>query len=147
MVAEALALDERRPLRRLRAQLAARDAPRDAAGLRRVLEEVWEQFGTPDVRATLPLYLEIMSASLMHPERYGPVMRDVITGWTDLAAGRFAGLGMPAERARGEATLVVGAGFGLLFAAPADGDRDRADAAFRLLLDRLEPGWRQTAQG
>ncbi|NXY93287.1 hypothetical protein HYE82_02440 [Streptomyces sp. BR123] len=88
-----------------------------------------------------------MSASLMHPERYGPVMRELITDWTEPAAGLFAGLGMPAARARSEAALLVDAGFGLLFAPLADSDRDRADAAFRLLLDRLEPGWRQTAQG
>ncbi|MFD7626719.1 TetR/AcrR family transcriptional regulator [Streptomyces sp. NPDC059851] len=146
MVAEALALDERRPLLRLRALLEARGAPRDAAGLRRLLEQVWEQFGATDRRAVLPLYLEIMTASLMHPDRYGPVMHDVVTGWTDLAAGLLAGTGLSEARARDEATLLVHSAFGLLFAPLADGDRDRADAAFRLLLDRLEPGWRPTAE-
>ncbi|MEU5806682.1 TetR/AcrR family transcriptional regulator [Streptomyces sp. NPDC047718] len=142
MVAEALALDERRPLLRLRAQLDARGAPQDAAGLRRLVESAWEQFGSPGMRAVLPLYLEIMSASVMHPERYGPVMRDLVTGWTDLVTGLFAGLGMPDARARAEAALLVDGVFGLLFVPLSDGDRERADAAFRLLLDRLEPGWR-----
>ncbi|MEV7169047.1 TetR/AcrR family transcriptional regulator [Streptomyces sp. NPDC093224] len=146
MVAEALALEEQRPLIRLRLLLEqAGDPPRDAAALRRTVERAWRQFGVPEMRAVLPLYLEMMTTSVLHPERYGPVMREVLNGWTDLLCGLFAGLGLPAARARTEATLLVDGMFGLLVAPLADGDRERADRAFTLLLDRLEPGWRAAA--
>ncbi|WP_405527207.1 TetR/AcrR family transcriptional regulator [Streptomyces avidinii] len=142
MVAEALALDEQRPILRLRQLLDSHDPPRDAAALRRMMERVWQQFHVPGIQAALPLYLEMMAASVLRPERYGPVMRDILTEWTDLTAGLFTGLGLPPARARAEATLLVDSTFGLLLAPLADGDRDRADRAFVLLLDRLEPGWR-----
>ncbi|MFF3405060.1 TetR family transcriptional regulator [Streptomyces sp. NPDC002742] len=141
MVAEALALDERRPLMRARGVLEAAESPRDPAGVRRFMEGVWQQFSASDLRPALPLYLEIMTASLLHSDRYGPVMRDVLTEWTGLLTSAFRSLGMTEARARTEATLLVDATFGLLVASLAEGDRDRADAAFRALLDRLEPGW------
>ena len=144
MVAEALALDERRPLLQARDLLEGTGSPQDPARLRRFMEAVWEQFGAPDLRAALPLYLEIMTAGLLHPDRYGPVMRDVLTEWTGLLGSAFRDLGMTEVRARTEATVLVDATFGLLVASLADGDRDRTDAAFRALLDRLEPGWHVT---
>lgn len=82
-----------------------------------------------------------MAASLLHPDRYGSLMRDLITEWTGLLSSAFRDMGMPEARARTEATLLVDASFGLLIAPLADGDWHRADAAFRTLLDRLEPGW------
>ncbi|WRZ88454.1 TetR/AcrR family transcriptional regulator [Streptomyces sp. NBC_01007] len=144
MVAEALALDERRPLLRARGMLEPAESPGDPAGLRRFMEGIWQQFSASDLRSALPLYLEIMTASLLHPDQYGPVMRDVLTEWTDLLTSAFRGLGMTEVRARTEAALLVGATFGLLVASLAEGDRDRADAAFRALLDRLEPDWHVT---
>jgi AcrR family transcriptional regulator len=144
MVAEALALDDRRPLLRARAVLEPAESPRDPAGLRRFMEETWRQFSAPELRPALPLYLEIMTASLLHPDRYGPVMHDVLTEWTGLLTSAFRGLGMTEARARTEATLLVDATFGLVVASLAEADRDRADAAFRALLDRLEPGWHVT---
>lgn len=144
LISEALAIDERRPLLRGREVLAAVGAPKDVAGLRRFLEELWRQFDAPDRRGALPLYLEMMTTSLLHPERYGPLMRDLLTEWTNLMTTLFSGLGMPEERARREATLLVDAAFGLLLAPLATGDWDRATTAFSLLLDRLEPGWRAT---
>ena len=53
---------------------------------------------------------------------------------------------MSRPRARNEATLHVDAVFGLLFVPLGDGDWDRAGAAFRSLLDRLEPGWHATRE-
>ncbi|WP_328444598.1 TetR/AcrR family transcriptional regulator [Streptomyces sp. NBC_00386] len=141
MVAEALALDERRPLLRAREMLASAESPRDPAGLRRFMEEIWRRFGAPDLRPALPLYLEIMTASLIDPDRYGPVLSDVLTEWTELLTSVFRDLGMPRVRARTEAALLVDATFGLVVAAQAEGGREPADAAFRALLDRLEPGW------
>ncbi|MET7986917.1 MULTISPECIES: TetR/AcrR family transcriptional regulator [unclassified Streptomyces] len=144
MVAEALALDERRPLLRARDTLHAADSPRDPAGIRRFMERTWQQFGAPDLRRALPLYLEIMAAGLIDPDRYGPVLRDVLDEWTDLLSSAFRDLGMPEARARTEATLLVDATFGLVVASLAEGGRERADTAFRVLLDRLEPGWHVT---
>lgn len=106
------------------------------------MEETWQQFSNPDLRATLPLYLEVMAAGLLHPERYGPVMRDVLSGWTGLLTSVFRDLGMAEARAGTEASLLVDASFGLLLAPLTDGDWDRAGAAFHTLLDRLEAGWR-----
>ncbi|WP_251091538.1 TetR/AcrR family transcriptional regulator [Streptomyces sp. Caat 7-52] len=145
MIAEALALYERRPVFRARTLLESGGSPTDAAGLRRFLERVWRQFSDPDVRAVLPLYLEVMSASVLHPDRYGPVMRDIISEWTDLFTSVFLGLGMDRERARTQAALLTDASFGLLLAPLADGHWERAEAAFHTLLDTLEPGWRATA--
>ncbi|MFE8948744.1 TetR/AcrR family transcriptional regulator [Streptomyces sp. NPDC007856] len=142
MVAEALADYERRPLLRTRELLEAFGSPRDAAGLRRFMEEVWHQFSDPDVRASLPLYLEVMSASLLHPDRYGPVLHDIVTEWTDLLTSVFRDLGMDQDRARTEAALLADASFGLVIAPLANGHWDRADKAFHALLDILEPGWR-----
>ncbi|MFD1275471.1 hypothetical protein ACFQ51_39445 [Streptomyces kaempferi] len=51
---------------------------------------------------------------------------------------------MTETRARTEATVVVDASLGLLMAPLTYGDWDRADTAFHALLDRLEPGWRDT---
>jgi AcrR family transcriptional regulator len=144
LVAEALALDERRPLLRARIVLDPPALPRTPAELRRFLEQSWRQFSTPGLRAALPLYLEIMTASVLHPDRYGPVMRDVLTEWTGLLIPVFRRLGMTEARARTEATVLVDASFGLVIAPLADGDWDQADTAFHVLLDRLEPGWQDT---
>lgn len=141
MVSEALALDERRPLLRARGVLETITPPSDPVGLRRFLEELWEQLNTPERRAVLPLYLEVMTASLLHPDRYGHVMRDALAEWKDLISSLLVGVRMPEERARTEATLFVDAAFGLCVSSLADDDRDRADAAFHTLLDRLEAGW------
>ncbi|MER6062555.1 TetR/AcrR family transcriptional regulator [Streptomyces sp. NPDC004059] len=141
MVAEALAGYERRPLLRARELLEAFGTPTDAAGLRRFMEELWRRFGDPDVRASLPLYLEVMSASVLHPDRYGPVLHDIVTEWTDLLTGIFSDLGMDQERARTQAALLADAAFGLVIAPLANGHWDRADKAFHALLDILEPGW------
>ncbi|WP_351234662.1 TetR/AcrR family transcriptional regulator [Streptomyces sp. NPDC002133] len=142
LVAQALAMDETRPLLRFGDALDTFGAPEDAAGMRRFVEQMWQQLTAPDRLAMLPVTFEVMTASLLNPDRYGPVMRDVLTEWTDLLTRLFVDLGIPGERARDEATLLVDATFGLLHAPLARGDWDRADAAFRTLLDRLEPGWR-----
>ncbi|MFE9867147.1 TetR/AcrR family transcriptional regulator [Streptomyces sp. NPDC005506] len=141
MVAEALSLDDRRPLLRFRDVRDSTDAPEGAAGLRLLLEELWEEFHSPDRRAVMPLQFELMTASVLHPDKYGPLMRDLITEWTDLYTPLFVRLGMCDQRARNEATLLVGAILGLLYGSLADGDWDRATATFRTLLDRLESGW------
>ncbi|MDF3302593.1 TetR/AcrR family transcriptional regulator [Streptomyces tropicalis] len=142
MVAEALAVDEARPLPRIRDLLDAAGPPEDPAALRRFVEEIWQRFSAPAVRRTFPLYLEIMVANVLHPGRYEPVTRDTLREWTELFTTFFDDWGMPAPRARTEATLLVDAVFGLLMAHLADGGEDQADAAFHMLLDRLEPGWR-----
>ncbi|MFF3637313.1 TetR/AcrR family transcriptional regulator [Streptomyces sp. NPDC002250] len=147
MVAEALADYERRPLLRARELLESAGPPRDPAALRRFMTEVWRQFRASDVRTALPLYLEIMSAGVLHPDRYGSVMRDVVTSWTDLLTSVLQDLGMPRDRARTQATLLTDATFGLLLAPLADGHWDRADAAFQALLDSLEPEWHATGPG
>ncbi|MEU4089799.1 TetR/AcrR family transcriptional regulator [Streptomyces aureus] len=143
MVAEALALDERRPLRGARELLDA-ISPRTPADVRRFMEEIWRRFDAPDLRPALPLYLEIMTAGLIEPDRYGPLLHDVLTEWTDLLSSAFRNLGMTGVRARTEATLLVDATFGLLVASLTEGGRDPADTAFGVLLDRLEPGWHAT---
>ncbi|MGW1888283.1 TetR/AcrR family transcriptional regulator [Streptomyces sp. NPDC001970] len=142
LVAEALAMDETRPLLRFHDALDTFGAPEDAADLRRFMEHLWQQLTAPDRRAMLAVTFEVMTASLLHPDRYGPVMHDVLTEWTDLLTRLFVDLGIPGERARDEATLLVDATFGLLHAPLARGDWDRAGTAFRTLLGRLEPGWR-----
>ncbi|MFC8965391.1 TetR/AcrR family transcriptional regulator [Streptomyces sp. NPDC057094] len=142
MVAEALALDERRPLRQAQELLADAGSPGDPGRVRRFMEEIWQRFGRPDLRAALPLYVEIMAASVLHSDRYGPVMREVLAEWTALLASAFRDLGMAEERARAESDLLVDACLGLLIAPLGDGDWARADAAFHTLLDRLEPAWR-----
>ncbi|MFI2644412.1 TetR/AcrR family transcriptional regulator [Streptomyces sp. NPDC018610] len=145
MIAEALALYERRPLLRVHDLLDTLGPPDNPADLRRFMEELWRQFGDPDVRAALPLYLEVMSASVLHPDRYGPVMRDIVTGWTDLLTSIFLDLGMDQDRARTQAALLTDAFLGLLIAPLADGHWDRADTAFHILLSALEPGWQTPA--
>ncbi|MEU1501004.1 TetR/AcrR family transcriptional regulator [Streptomyces sp. NPDC005732] len=142
MVAEVLSVYERRPLLRARRLLHAADPPLNAAGLRSFMEETWRQFSAPELRATLPLYLEIMAVGLLHPDRYGPVVRDAVSEWVRLLTGVFLGLGMAEARARTEATLLADATLGLLIAPLTSGDWERADTAFHTLLDRLEPGWR-----
>ncbi|WP_234384868.1 TetR/AcrR family transcriptional regulator [Streptomyces sp. MMG1121] len=144
LIADALALDENRPLLRTPDLLDTLGRPQDPAGLRRIVEELWRLFSASDRRALLPLSLEVMAASLLHPDRYGPLMHDVVTGWTRLLTSMFSDLGLAEERARTEATLLVDAVFGLIIAPLADGDWDRADSAFHALLDRLEPGWHTT---
>ncbi|MGW3248806.1 TetR/AcrR family transcriptional regulator [Streptomyces sp. NPDC001070] len=141
LVAEALAQDTSRPILRFREILAATGPPRDATGMRRLAEALWEELRTPERSAVLPLYFEIMAAAVLRPERHGPYMRDVVTEWTELVVPLFESLGMSGERSRTEARLMVDASFGLIFASLSDGDQERADAAFRTLLDRLEPGW------
>ncbi|MFG2883401.1 TetR/AcrR family transcriptional regulator [Streptomyces sp. NPDC048297] len=145
MIAEALDIYERRPLLRTRELLDALGPPMTPAGLRRFLEEVWRQFSEPDVRAALPLYLEIMSVGVLDPGRYGPLMRDIVTEWTQLLTTVLRDLGMTEDRARTQATLLADATLGLLIAPLADGHWDRAHQAFRALLDSLEPGWHITA--
>lgn len=145
MVAEALDIYERRPLLRTRELLEAVGPPASPADLRRFMEEVWRQFGDPDVRAALPLYFEIMSASVLHPGRYGPFMSGIVSEWTRLLTSVFRDLGMAQERAHTQATLLADATLGLLMVPLADGHWDRAHKAFHALLDSLEPGWQTAA--
>ncbi|MEU9161393.1 TetR/AcrR family transcriptional regulator [Streptomyces sp. NPDC048424] len=142
LVAAALAQDEGRPLVLMRQVIDVAGAPADAAGMRLVMEGLWGRFTAPERRAVLPVTFEVMTASVLNPDRYGPVMRDVLAEWRRLLTPAFAGLGMSDERAGAEAALLVHATLGLLHAPLADGDWDRATVAFRLLLDRLEPAWR-----
>ncbi|MEU5538446.1 hypothetical protein [Streptomyces sp. NPDC020362] len=53
MIPEALALDEGRPLLCARDALEAGSPPRGAAGMRRLLEDLWRNFRIPDQSATL----------------------------------------------------------------------------------------------
>ncbi|MGW1987900.1 TetR/AcrR family transcriptional regulator [Streptomyces collinus] len=144
LVAEVVAFDERRPLLRIHTLLKTAGSPTDAAGLRRFLEELWRQFSEPDARAVRPLYLEIMSVSVLHPDRYGPVMRDMVTQWTALFTSILRDLGLDQTSASAQATLLTDTSLGLLMAPLADGHWKRADTAFRNLLDALEPGWHPT---
>ncbi|WP_432180444.1 TetR/AcrR family transcriptional regulator [Streptomyces sp. NBC_00063] len=146
MVAEALTVDEARPLPLIRDLLDAAGPPKNPAALRSFLEEIWRRFRAPAVRRTFPLYLELMAANVLHPGQYEPVTRDALREWTELFTAVFADWGMPASRAHTEAILVVDATFGLLMAPLANGRENQADAAFHMLLDRLEPGW-QTGPG
>ncbi|MEW2301323.1 TetR/AcrR family transcriptional regulator [Streptomyces sp. NPDC006655] len=141
MITEAISVYDRRPLLRARTLLDTVGTPSDVQGLRRFLEEMWRSFSDPEVRAALPLYLEVMSASVLHPDRYGPVMHDIVTEWTDMITSILRELGLSEHRSRTQATLLTDASLGLLLAPLADGHWDRAEAAFRALLDTLEPGW------
>ncbi|MEU2775783.1 TetR/AcrR family transcriptional regulator [Streptomyces sp. NPDC007162] len=141
MITEAISLYDRRPLLRARTLLDTVGTPSDVQGLRRFLEELWRNFSDPEVRAALPLYLEVMSASVLHPDRYGPVMRDIVTEWTDMLTPILRELGLSEHRSRTEATLLTDASLGLLLAPLADGHWERAETAFHTLLDTLEPGW------
>ncbi|MEV6702653.1 TetR/AcrR family transcriptional regulator, partial [Streptomyces sp. NPDC051453] len=114
MVAETLTVNEARPLPLVRDLLDATGPPKNPAALRRFLEEIWGRFHAPAVRRTFPLYLELMAANVLHPGQYEPVTRDTLREWTELFTAVFADWGMPASRARTEATLVVDATFGLL---------------------------------
>ncbi|MFD5721583.1 TetR/AcrR family transcriptional regulator [Streptomyces sp. NPDC127036] len=145
LVAEALTWDATRPFLRARPLLEGAEAPRDAATMRSLMEDVWQQLRAPDRQATLRLFLEVMTASLHDPDRYGPLVRRVLTDWTDLLTPAFTGLGMTPERARTEATLLVSSTFGLLVSPLTDGRWETADAAFHTLLDRLETGWKNSA--
>ncbi|MEU4094219.1 TetR/AcrR family transcriptional regulator [Streptomyces sp. NPDC026673] len=142
LVAEALALDANRPILRFGEVLAAVGTPRDAAGMRRLAEAMWRELRSPERRALMPLYLEMMAAVMLRPERHGPYMRDLIGEWTELVAPLFEGIGMSEESALTEARVLVDASFGVLVAHLVDGDEGPAESAFGALLDRLEPGWR-----
>ncbi|MER7983315.1 TetR/AcrR family transcriptional regulator [Streptomyces sp. NPDC095817] len=142
LVAEALTWDTTRPFLRARPLLEGAEAHRDAAAMRGLMEDVWQQLRAPERQATLRLFLELMTASLHDPDRYGPLVRNVLTDWTDLLTPAFTDLGMTLERARTEATLLVSSTFGLLVSPLTDGRWETADAAFRTLLDRLDVGWK-----
>ncbi|MEU1539052.1 TetR/AcrR family transcriptional regulator [Actinacidiphila glaucinigra] len=142
LVSEALALDADRPILRFRKVVDAVGAPRDASGMRRLAEALWQEVRGPERRALLPLYFQLMASSMLRPEEHGPYLGGLITEWTDLVVPVFEGLGMGGERARVEARVLVDAAFGMVIGLLADGDEERADAAFRTLLDRLEAGWR-----
>ncbi|MFD9400276.1 TetR/AcrR family transcriptional regulator [Streptomyces sp. NPDC060011] len=145
LVAEALTWDTTRPFLRARPLLEGAEAPRDAAAMRNLMENVWQQLRAPDRQTTLRLFLELMTASLHDPDRYGPLVRHVLSDWTDLLTPAFTGLGMTPQRARTEATLLVSSTFGLLVSPLTDGRWETADAAFHTLLDRLETGWKNPA--
>ncbi|MEW1569844.1 TetR/AcrR family transcriptional regulator [Streptomyces sp. NPDC093509] len=145
LVAEALTWDATRPFLRARPLLEGAEAPRDAAALRGLMEDVWQQLRAPERQAVLRLYLELMAASLHDPDRYGPLVRQVLTDWTDLLTPAFAGLGLTPEHARTEATLLVSATFGLLVSPLTDNRWETADAAFHTLLNRLQTGWANPA--
>lgn len=149
LVAEALALDASRPVLRFREVLAVAGTPRDAEGMRRLAEALWQEIRSPERRALLPLYFELMAGTVLRPDRYGPHMRGLLTEWTGLLIPVFEGVGMARARARIEASVLVDAVFGLLLASLMEEDEGRADPAFRTLLDRLEAGWRapDRAQG
>ncbi|MET8133009.1 TetR/AcrR family transcriptional regulator [Streptomyces sp. NPDC005251] len=102
MVAEALALDERRPLLRARDMLEATDSTRDPAGVRRFMEETWQQFRAPGLRPALRLYVEIMAASLIHSDGGPSPNGGHPAGRRDLRPGhRLPGRGRPGPDRRG----------------------------------------------
>ncbi|MFI8186520.1 TetR/AcrR family transcriptional regulator [Actinacidiphila glaucinigra] len=141
LVAEALALNTDRPILRFRQVLAATGTPRNAVGMRRLADAVWQEIRSPERRALLPLYLQLIAAAMLSPEQHGPYLSGVIAEWTDLLVPVFEGLGMNGERAGVEARMLVNGAFGMLVALLADGDEERTDLAYRTLLDRLEAGW------
>ncbi|MFG2452776.1 TetR/AcrR family transcriptional regulator [Streptomyces sp. NPDC048512] len=145
LVAEALAWDATRPFLQARLLLEGTEPPRDAAALRDFMADVWQQLRAPGRQPVVRLFLELMTASLHDPDRYGPLVRQVLTEWTELLTPAFVGLRMSPERARTEATLLVSATFGLLVSPLADDRWEDADAAFRTLLDRLQSGWSSPA--
>ncbi|MFF7215120.1 TetR family transcriptional regulator [Streptomyces sp. NPDC008238] len=142
LVAEALALDADRPILRFQRVLAVIGTPRDATAVRRLAEALWRDIRSPERRALLPLYFQVMASSMLNPERHGPYLGGLVAEWTDLLVPVFEGLGMDGEHARIEARLLVNGSFGTLVALLADGEEERADVSFRALLDRLETGWR-----
>lgn len=89
LVAEALAQDEGRPVLFLRRALDTAGAPADAAGMRRAVEELWRQFTPAERRAVLPVTFEVMTASVLNPSRYGPVMRNLLNEWRDMLTAAF----------------------------------------------------------
>ncbi|MET8679797.1 TetR/AcrR family transcriptional regulator [Streptomyces sp. NPDC004647] len=147
LIAEALSAEEQRPQFQIRRMLAEEGPPEDVAGLRRFLEELWQRLNAPALREMRPLFLEVQVLSLRHSDRYGTVMRDVLGEWEELLVPILLGVGLPAERARTEALLLVDATFGLLIGSLASQEWARADAAFQAFLDSLEPGWAAVSQG
>ncbi len=115
MVAEALALDERRPLLRTRSLLGVVDAPRDPAWARGFMEEVWQQFADPTCAPRSPISRS-WSPVCSTPTDTDPSCATRSPSGRACFTSVFRDMGLPEARARTEAVLLVDACFGLLVA-------------------------------
>jgi AcrR family transcriptional regulator len=119
-----LLLNRVRDRLRTLARSATGDDPSDQLGA------VWEWTSDPRHEALFRLFFEAYGLALQNPDRYAEFLDHVVEDWL----GELA----PAVGAD-RATLAVAAVRGLLLDLLTTGDRDRVEAAERLLLSLLRP--------
>jgi AcrR family transcriptional regulator len=119
-----LLLNRVRDRLRTLARSATGDEPTDQLGA------VWEWTSDPRHEALFRLFFEAYGLALQRPVRYAEFLDHVVADWIDELTPAVG-----ADRA----TLAVAAVRGLLLDLLTTGDRDRVDAAERLLLSLLRP--------
>jgi hypothetical protein len=75
------------------------------------------------------LFFEVYGLALRDPDRFRGFLDSVVADWLALLEERARQEGVPAERARATATLLVATYRGLAFDLLATGDRERVQAA------------------
>jgi AcrR family transcriptional regulator len=105
----------------------------DAIGL---LRTSWAYFASPEREPYVRVFHQVLALGLAGPPFDGWV-RDMVASRVGQIAFALRNLGVPAERARPAATLVVAAFRGLQVHLLATSDRETTDAAFEELISAL----------
>lgn len=101
------------------------------------LENLWERLASPDAEPYLRLWFEVQGLALMGRAPYDESAPRLLRAWVELSASILSDAGLPATESRRVATVEVAAVQGLLLDLLATGDRERAGAAARDVINRI----------
>lgn len=105
---------------------------------------MWSYYTDPQQRREHDAFFYVFSLALQQPESYAEFLAS-LDSWATLTRELAIAEGMPADRARPAAQLVVSAIRGLLMDRLVATDPSSVDAAFHLLLDTLLPAKKQVS--
>ncbi len=129
LIVEVLDLIRERDRELIQRHLGA-ERPEDAVEL---LRAAWSFFSSPEREPYARVFHQVVALGLAGPP-YDAWVRTVVVGRVGAISQALAALGLPAERARAVATLVVAAARGLQLHQLATNDRAATDAAFDELV-------------
>jgi hypothetical protein len=110
----------------------------NAASRREAAEAQWAFYTDPRREGRVRSFFYVFGLAVQDPVVYREFLAS-LNIWTPLFVTRGTAEGLTPQEAADSAHLVDAAMRGLLMELMSTGDRDAADRAFRLLLDRLLP--------
>ena len=106
----------------------------DDGDLATMLRNGWTWLASPATRPFLRLFFEVYVLALQDPAAFPGFLERAVGDWRSVLEPRLRRAGLPAGRARSEATLLIAAHRGLLLDLLATGDEFRIRRAHRALI-------------